>query len=165
MLKLRRHSATLTKKISHEIRAVPKVVRLGLRLRTYGRLSTMRGLHAIIVGLVVIALLATPVALLARSTPNDPMQCCGTYCPMRAAQSSQHRKMMCGGMPMSDPTCPCGMRSNHQADYGLSMLMAPTMVSAAARLDAPNSSRRAAALCAEFSLSGSLSDTFHPPRS
>ena len=65
----------------------------------------MRGLHAIIVGLVVIALLATPLALLARSETADTCQCCGAYCPMRAAHSSQHRKMVCGGMPMSDPTC------------------------------------------------------------
>jgi hypothetical protein len=122
----------------------------------------MRRFHATLVALIVIALLATPLALLARSSPNDPTQCCGAYCPMRA-HSSQH-KMMCGSFSVAERNCGCAMRSNQQPDYGLNTLMAPTMTSASVRINAPESSRRTATLYAEYSLSASLSAPFHPPR-
>ena len=123
----------------------------------------MRRFQATLVALIVIALLATPLALLARSSTNDPTQCCGTYCPMRA--HSAHQKMLCGSSSTADRNCGCTMRSNQQPDYGLNTLMAPTMISAGVRINAPESSRRTAALYSEFSLSASLSAPFHPPRS
>jgi len=122
----------------------------------------MRRFHAIIAALVVIALLATPLALLARTSPGDPTQCCGAYCPMRA-HSGQH-KTTCGSFLMTDRNCGCAMRSNQQPDYGLNTLMAPTAPSAHVRLAAPESSRTAAFYYSEFSLSGTHSTPFHPPR-
>jgi hypothetical protein len=122
----------------------------------------MRRFHAI---LVMIALLASPLALLARSTPDDPNMCCGTYCPMRGAHGSQHGKIICGLLSATARSCGCTMRSNQQPDYGLNTVMAPTMPSALARLNIPVSSRRAAIYYVEFSLSGSDAAPFHPPRS
>jgi hypothetical protein len=121
----------------------------------------MRRFQAI---LAVIALLASPLALLARSTPDDPTQCCGTYCPMRSAHSSQHGKIICGSLSAAERSCGCTMRSNQQPDYGLNTIMAPTMPSALARLNIPVSSRHATISYAEFSLSGSDATPFHPPR-
>jgi hypothetical protein len=122
----------------------------------------MRRFHAI---LVMIALLASPLALLARSTPDDPTQCCGTYCPMRGTHSGQHGKAMCGSLSVTERSCGCTMRSNQQPDYGLNTIMAPTMPSALARLNAPISSRQSTIYFAAFSLSGSDAAPFHPPRS
>lgn len=121
----------------------------------------MRRFHAI---LVVIALLASPLALLARSSPDDPNMCCGTYCPMRGAHSGQHGKTICGSLSAAERSCGCTMRSNQQPDYGLNTIMAPTMPSALARLNIPVPFRRATIYYVEFSLPGSDVTPFHPPR-
>jgi hypothetical protein len=124
----------------------------------------MRRFHAVTVFLVVIALLATPLALLARTSSGDPTQCCGAYCPMRA-HSGQHGNMMCGSLSMADRNCGCTMRSNQQPDYGLNTLMAPTAPSAIVRLTIPESSRAMSSRYTEFSVAGTTSAPFHPPRS
>jgi hypothetical protein len=124
----------------------------------------MRRFHAITVVLVVIALLATPLALLARTSSGDPTQCCSAYCPMRA-HFGQHRNMMCGSLSTADRNCGCTMRSNQQPDYGLNTLMAPTAPSALVRLSPPGSFRIITFSYAELSVSGTTSSPFHPPRS
>jgi hypothetical protein len=127
------------------------------------KLPGMRRFHAIV---VMVTLLATPLALLARSGAGDACQCCGAYCPMRHAHSSQHqKKMMCGSMLIEDQTCHCTTKLNDLPDYGWNTLMSPTTPSVRARIRAPGASRRVVILYAEFSVLGLVSLPFKPPRS
>jgi hypothetical protein len=138
------------------------MARVESRVKICGRLKTMHRFHTVTAAFLVIALLATPLALLARA-PGDPTQCCGAYCPMRAHSGQQ--KTMCGSLSMTDHNCGCTMRSNQQPDYGLNALMAPTAPSACVRLTAPESSRAMSSRYTEFAMSGTSTTPFHPPRS
>src|ERR1700693_1125551 len=119
--------------------------------------------------LLLIALLATPLALLARSSAGKLSECnamCwlphgGTSMPMH---KSQHGGIFCNyGAP--GHMALCVMNSDHQTDYTLAAPMAPTAPSPRARIKTPDGSRKTLTKYMEFALSGFLPNPFQPPRS
>jgi hypothetical protein len=135
----------------------------------YGTLPPMRRLECL---LVILALLATPLALLARTRANNMADCDGMCCLPHAGRShpprvveSSYDGIAChhgaaGHMLM------CSMRSGHHGfDYGLLAPIAPTLVSAARRIAAPEASRNFASRLVAFSVVGFSSAPFEPPRS
>src|SRR5579862_8556242 len=84
---------------------------------------------------VIIALLAIPLALLARSEPCEQTQCMCCLMQARSSQPGQHK--MCGGS--TDGHMSCGMGNHrHAPDYGLIAPMAPTRAASLAVLIVPN---------------------------
>jgi len=122
----------------------------------------MRRTHAI---LVILALLATPMALLARSDCSQTA--CDCMCSLvnrSLAAQARRAPMLCGQAAGSTHQCAMNTK-HHPPDYGLNTLMAPTaplpiaaltISAAAARVFAPQM------LCTP---SGFLSAPFEPPRS
>lgn len=104
--------------------------------------------------IVLVALLAVPMALLARgmaceSTPG-PMICCMLH-------GSHH-----GNQPM---VCHCaGKSSSHVPDFGLIAPLPPTEPEAFAAIAAPSSLRRLVQLQSRWSLAGFVSVPFQPPK-
>jgi len=83
----------------------------------------MRRLHAI---LVILALLATPMALLARSDCDQ--SACDCMCSLvyrSLSTRAKRRPMLCGQASTSLHRCAMNAK-HHRPDYGLNTLMAPT---------------------------------------
>jgi hypothetical protein len=125
--------------------------------------------------LVIVALLSTPLALLARSTGTNSMDCNDGMCclphgphhstPHRAPQSPVHEGMSCEHGTASH-IIECTMNAGHQRmDYGFLSPIAPTKPSALAAITALNLPRVAGFLSPAQSLSaGFLANPFQPPR-
>jgi len=110
---------------------------------------------------VITALLATPLALLARGIVCDPSDCdCMALCARQAAAHSEH---LCGAAKHA-PMCGTH-RSNHAIDYGFIAPIAPTAPIPPARLAALAVSNDFVTPEAQSAITGSLSVPFHPPRS
>ena len=122
--------------------------------------------------LVMVALLATPLALLARATPL-PADCDMMCCPASQSHSAPIQNLMhhetstanhclhhAGEMDGN-----CYMRSGRAAlPFGLLALMAPTNPSSHARLAPPAVSLRSFASLVSFAPQGPSVDLFEPPR-
>lgn len=121
----------------------------------------MRRVHAI---LVILALLATPMALLARSDCNRSD--CDCMCDLvnRSLQAHAHRgPVLCGqpGSPMQHCTMNTG---HHPPDYGLNTMMAPTAPLPIASFAAPTASASLFAVQTLSAQTDFLSTPFQPPR-
>jgi hypothetical protein len=132
----------------------------------------MRRTQAII---VIVALLSTPLALLARASGTDAMPCNDGMCclphgphhstPHHAPQRPAHEGMSCEH-GVASHIIECTMKSgHHRMDYGLLSPIAPTKASALAAIAALNLPRVAGLQSSDQSLSpGFLTKPFQPPR-
>jgi hypothetical protein len=122
----------------------------------------MRRVHAI---LVILALLATPMALLARSDCNrSDCDCMCTLVNKTLLAHGHHAPLLCGQAAGSLHQCAMHTK-HHPPDYGLNTLMAPTAPLPVVSLAA---SVVAAPVFAPQMLStpsGFLAAPFQPPRS
>jgi hypothetical protein len=125
--------------------------------------------------LVILALLATPLSLLARATGMDSMACNGMCClphgqhhstPVNTSQHSPHDGMSCEHGALGH-FLECAMKSGHpRVDYGYLSPLAPTRPSALASVSVlnPPSVARFQSLTEDLS-AGFAADPFQPPRS
>ena len=128
-----------------------------------GSVVLMRRAQAI---LVLAALLATPLALLARTTPSG--MSCSCMCSLIYKSFSSHSrteraKAMCGRCPSDHQ---CAMKApRHEPDFGLNTLMAPTQSSSQTALRAPEVALLNFESLTQFLPAGVLPAPFAPPRS
>jgi hypothetical protein len=125
--------------------------------------------------LVIIAMLAMPLALLARSGSPGMTDCNGMCCLPHGAHHSQTpiplQKSQEDGMDCHHATAPhaieCTMKSSHHGmDYGLLAPFPPTRASALKSMEALSLSRTTRfRIPAEQLSCGFLTDPFQPPRS
>jgi len=125
----------------------------------------MRRVHAI---LVIVALLATPMALLARADCGEST--CDCMCKMvqksLAANAQRQRAKLCDVSGTSSEQPMCAMNSHHHPpDFGLNAMMAPTAPSLLVVLLVPDTARPISPRQNASSASGFLSAPFQPPRS
>src|ERR1700722_673031 len=124
---------------------------------------TMRRAQTI---LVIIALLATPLALLARSVAGGMSGCAGMCCPAHGSHAARvlHKKMLCHHGELGH-VFECAMTSGHHGlDYGLIVPVAPPAPSAIASVGIPEVRRAVTARLHEVASSGYLSTLLQPPR-
>jgi hypothetical protein len=134
-----------------------------------GTLPPMRRFECL---LVILALLATPLALLAPTSADNMADCDGMCCLPHSGHSHQSRNVEGGqdGMACHHGAAGhmlmCSMRSGHHGfGYRLFAPIAPTLVSAAQRVAAPEASCNFASRLVAFSVVGFSSAPFEPPRS
>jgi len=116
--------------------------------------------------LAIIALLSTPLALLARSAGGTMSGCAGMCCPIHGAHAARvlHEKMPCHhGEPGHFFECTM-TPGHHGIDYGLISTVAPTSPSAITSVSAPDVHRAVASRQGEAATSGFLSTPLQPPR-
>jgi hypothetical protein len=124
------------------------------------RLLAMRRVQSAI---VIVVLLAIPVALPARTGPCAEFEC-GHMCALilHSVRAADHQHCVCG-MAMGESQC-----SQHSSqkipDYGLNAPIAPTMPSVRAAIVPPVPTRRAAPARTRFADSDFVSEFFKPPR-
>jgi hypothetical protein len=114
--------------------------------------------------LLIVALLAVPLALLVRGIACDTtgMTCCASNGP---SSQSQRQGMLCG-LHQSWHAPTCNTKSGHQPlDYGFIAPMAPTTPEARVKLAAPSATRQSVAFDGLSTFSGFRSAPFEPPRS
>lgn len=133
----------------------------------------MRRVQAI---LVIVALLATPLALLARAVDPGMPDCNGMCClphgghhhfPVKnSAPASLEEEMACHHRAVGH-TMDCSMRSGQpRMDYGLIAPFPPAQTSIVAAINQPRVSRLVGSQFPAFHLSaGFLAGPFQPPRS
>jgi hypothetical protein len=122
----------------------------------------MRRAHAI---LVILALLATPMALLARSDCNQ--SACDCMCDLvnrTLLAHGHHAPMLCGQAAGSLHQCAMNTK-HHPPDYGLSTLMAPTAPLPITSLAASVTTEQTFAPQMLSAPSGFFAAPFEPPRS
>jgi hypothetical protein len=112
--------------------------------------------------IVIVALLAIPLALLARTGPCAQSQCSRMCDLILRSVRAQHMRCTCG---MTTDGSQCAKNSSQKLpDYGLNAPMPPTMPSARVAIALPGFARRAVAQIAEFSAPEFSSEFFEPPR-
>lgn len=115
--------------------------------------------------IVIVAMLAIPLALLARTGPCAQSQCsrlCALILRSAHAEQGKHQRCICGMTPGSQQ---CAGHSGQQTpDFGLNAPMPPTMPSARVAIAAPDSERRASVAVAEFASSDFRFELLQPPR-
>jgi hypothetical protein len=126
--------------------------------------------------LVIVALLATPLALLARAVDPGMPDCNGMCClphgghhhfPVKnSAPASLEEEMACHHRAVGH-TMDCSMRSGQpRMDYGLIAPFPPAQTSIVAAINQPRVSRLVGSQFPAFHLSaGFLAGPFQPPRS
>jgi len=122
----------------------------------------MRRAHAI---LVILALLATPMALLARSDCNP--SACDCMCALvnkTLLAHGHHAPLLCGQGAGSMHQCAMNTK-HHPPDYGLNALMAPTAPLPVASFAASVATAQVFAPQTPSMPSGFLAAPFEPPRS
>ena len=124
--------------------------------------SIMRRTQAI---LVIVALLATPLALVARGLACDTSVCVCACCRPHGHSSppqftaAEHRRIAAGYCPY------CGMKLKHRSmDYGFLAPIAPTAPLPVAAVPSPAIARETVAIFTPSPLSGYLPEPFEPPR-
>ncbi|HXN97911.1 MAG TPA: hypothetical protein VN881_02495 [Candidatus Acidoferrales bacterium] len=120
----------------------------------------MRRVQAIV---VIVALLATPLALLARGVNGEASECTSMCCLPHAHHAAQHHAMECQH-GATGHVFECTMTSSHHTHYGLISPIVPTVPSAIAFIAAPDVNRGILAQFGEISAAGILSAPFEPPR-
>lgn len=121
----------------------------------------MRRAHAI---LVILALLATPMALLARSDCNQ--SACDCMCSLvtkTLLAHPRHAPLLCGQAAGSTHQCAMNTK-HHPPDYGLNTLMAPTAPLPVASVMASTATAQVFTPSALSAPSGFLAVPFLPPR-
>jgi len=114
--------------------------------------------------LVIVALLATPLALLARAIACESCACVTMCCASHSAHRQRGKGALCSSSS-NEQGAQCGMKSGKQLpDFGLLAPIAPTAPLPLARLAAPKVSRNAVSPLVEFARSGFLAAPFEPPR-
>jgi hypothetical protein len=112
--------------------------------------------------LVILALLATPLALLARGIACNPSECdCMALCARQAAAQNMH---LCGAREHAAPMCGTH-RGNHALDYGFVAPIAPTAPIPLAQIAPLFVSSELVAPYEQSPVSGFVSALFEPPRS
>lgn len=107
---------------------------------------------------LVMALLAVPMALVARALANVPAECMMSCCRGERAST-----MHCAHGAGATPFAMC-RRSSQTPDYGLAIPIAPTQLCSSVKLPPPRTCR-ANALRAVLSFDkGHFSPPFEPPR-
>ena len=135
--------------------------------------SAMRRVHAI---LVIVALLATPLALLARAVEPGMPDCNGMCCLPHGSHHHTPARNTSPQPPKDDMAChhgaaghmmECSMKSGQQRmDYGLVAPFPPGRTSSIALIDRPKVSRFAGLRFPTDNLSaGFIAGPFQPPRS
>src|SRR5208283_793194 len=109
--------------------------------------STMRRAQAI---LVIVAILAAPLALLARGVNGDASECSSMCCLPHGHHAAQHKDMECQH-GAAGHIFKCNMTSSRHTDYGLIAPIVPTVPSAIAFLAIPDNSREILAQFGELS--------------
>ncbi len=141
----------------------PPVRCANIRRYDYVSIAAMRRAQAI---LVILALLATPLALLARSTPGMAAQC-SRMCLLlaRSLHAGKHsRKVPCFcGASAQDRQCAMSP-SPRTPDYGLNAPMPPTRASALAELARPEFAQGRAVFHTPDSMAGFPRRPFEPPQ-
>jgi hypothetical protein len=130
--------------------------------RACGRVFSMRRAHAI---LVILALLATPMALLARS--DCDRSACDCMCDLVShslAANAHKAPKLCGQAASSLHQCAMNAKS-HPPDFGLNTLMAPTAPLPVAAFAASIATAPVFAPDTLAAPSGCLAAPFEPPRS
>jgi hypothetical protein len=115
--------------------------------------------------LVVVALLATPLALLGRADSGEQSQCSRMCCLIRGAHSgkAKPRRCICG---VQAQKLQCAMKPIPRTpDYGFNAPIAPTAPSPLVSLAAPPTKRAALVSIAQMIPSGFSPVPFQPPRS
>jgi hypothetical protein len=111
--------------------------------------------------IVVVALLAIPLAFVARTGPCAQSQCSRMCDLILRSLQAQKTRCTCGMTAASH----CATNSPQKPpDYGLNAPMAPTILSARTALVLPNAARRAIARHSGFSTSEFALEFFEPPR-
>jgi hypothetical protein len=113
--------------------------------------------------LVIMALLATPLALLARGVGGVNSECTTMCCLAHGHRAAQHKDMECQHSGMGH-VFECAMTSSHHTAYGLVAPIAPTVPSAIAFLAIPDNGREILTRFGELSTAGLVSVLFQPPR-
>jgi len=135
--------------------------------------AAMRRVHAI---LVIVALLATPLALLARANDSGMADCNGMCClphgghhhsPARNTAPASHEEEMACHHGALGHMMECSMRSGqHRMDYGLLAPLPPAQTYGIASINPPKVSRISSSPFPTGNLSaGFLAGPFQPPRS
>lgn len=138
-----------------------EAIQLGRRERIHGRVVRVKiqAMRRIQAASLIVALLAAPLALVARGYACAPQECTMACCRGRHGM-----KMDCShsapGMAM------CMMCHNSQAtpDYGLAAPIAPFQLAAAAKLPRPEVRRTASVKDAAADSAGYSLPPFQPPR-
>jgi hypothetical protein len=116
--------------------------------------------------LVIVALLATPLALLARTAEGSMSACAGMCCPTHRPHAARvlHENMPCHH-GNAGQFFECTMTPGHHGiDYGLIAPVGPTTPSAIVFIGAPDVNRTTTGQHAEVAISGFLSTPLQPPR-
>jgi hypothetical protein len=130
----------------------------------------MRRAHAI---LVILALLAAPLALVVRAAGGDMAGCNRMCCLSHGSQASHshrpaQRSMAQGSFchrGAADKDCGCSMKaSNQHVDYGFLAPIVPTTTSVIASVAIPQASRQVSAPRSDSIATRFLSSPFKPPR-
>lgn len=112
--------------------------------------------------IIIIGLLAVPLALLARTGPCAQSRCSRMCALILRSVRAQYQRCTCG---MTTDGAQCATHTSQQVpDYGLNAPIAPTMPSARVAISAPNSTRRAIARTTNFASFEFASEFFEPPR-
>jgi hypothetical protein len=141
--------------------------------RNCGTLTAMRRAQAV---LVIVALLATPLALLARAVDPGMPDCNGMCClphglyhhsPARNSSPAPQKHDMACHHGAAEQMIKCSMKSGQpRMDYGLSAPFPPGRTSSLMFVDRPKVSRFANSRFTSGDLSaGFLAGPFQPPRS
>src|ERR1700722_10779620 len=112
--------------------------------------------------LVIVALLATPLALLARSAGGSMSGCAGMCCPTHVPHAARvlHEKMLCHHGEFAHVFERMMTSGQPCLDYRLSLPVAPTAPSAIGSVGSPGVSRAVTAPRYEGASSGFLSTPF-----
>jgi len=108
---------------------------------------------------LIVALLAVPLALVARSCACAPQQCTMTCCLLH----KHAMKMNCSGASGAS-TCAMQCNSHKNIDYGLASPLAPTQIAERSALPAPKVARLSSFLPRRMASSGFTFEPFKPPR-
>jgi hypothetical protein len=119
--------------------------------------------------LVVVALLAAPLALLSRGNLQASSDCDQFCCLLHGSHSSQAHEPTHDGMSCNHGAAGhmlmCSMKSgHHRMDYGLNSPIVPATPSSIAAIAPPNVSWPVFTPHAEFFASGFSSPPFEPPK-
>jgi hypothetical protein len=138
--------------------------------RSCDNVATMLRLQAI---LVIISLLSTPLAILARTT-NAGMSDCDGMCCLPHGSHHSHGELALAKPYYEETLCHhgaaghmlvCSVKSgHHRMVFGLNTPVEPMGRSPNAVIARPNAFRRILAPHAEFAASGFLSPPFEPPK-
>ncbi|MHB8411538.1 MAG: hypothetical protein ACYDDI_06270 [Candidatus Acidiferrales bacterium] len=111
---------------------------------------------------VVVALLAVPLALVARGYACAPRRCT-MMCCLRHKHADAHMKMNCAGASGA-PACTMQCNSHKNIDYGLASPLAPTQLAEGVTLPVPKVARLSSFLPRHMASSGFAFEPFKPPR-